>query len=257
MKIITSPKNEAIKAALKLKDKDYFWWEGLNFYNEIEKERKEVEILFIEEEIFRDRLNESINIKSKEIFIVSQRVFEKLSSTKSPQGIGGLIKRPSYNIENLIKEGGNIFYLAGLQDPGNVGAIIRIADAFGFSGIIYEKRGACPFNEKSVRSSTGSILRVPCLEGDIVSLCQLKESGFNIFFLTASSKVSKNIYEIKSNRKNVFVLGQEGKGIDIAFDYKEDIYIPIKEGVDSLNVSVTAGIVGFYINSLGAKVEKY
>lgn len=248
MRFINSVKNEIVKETLKIREQDFFWWEGFNFFNEIEKVGCEVERVFIENEVFEDKLKDKIGPKFKNVFIVSKKVFEKLAFTKSPQGVGGIIKKARYNLKELIKDKGSFFYLAGLQDPGNVGAILRIADAFGFKGIIYEKRGASPYNEKSVRASAGSILRVPTLEGDINTLSDLKRYGYEIFFLDVSSKSAKKIQEIKISDKNVFVLGQEGQGIDLDFKEKLDVYIPMKKDVDSLNVAVTAGIVAFYAN---------
>ncbi len=255
MKAITSIHNEKIKEVLKLRDKDFFWWEGYNFYTEILKEGTFVENIFVEEDFYKNQLRERLDINYGESFIVSKRVFEKLSFTQSPQWIGGIIEKPNYNANGLLKKGGDFFYLAGLQDPGNVGAIIRIADAFHFKGIIYERRGSSPYNEKSVRSSTGSILRVPCIEGNIDTLYSFKEAGYGIYFLTSSSNIAKDINKIGFKKRNVFVLGQEGQGIDINFQHKEDVYIPISKKVDSLNVSVTAGIVAFYLR-LGVKGEK-
>lgn len=249
MKIINSVKNEIIKETLKIREEDFFWWEGFNFFYEIKKVGCEVERIFIEYEVFEDKLKDKIGPKFKNVFIVSKKVFEKLTFTKSPQGVGGIIKKPMYDLRKLIKSKGNFFYLAGLQDPGNVGAIVRIADAFNFNGVIYEKRGASPYNEKSVRASVGSILRIPTLVGDVNVLSDFKKEGYDIFFLNPSSKKSKKIQEIKISDKNVFVLGQEGQGIDLDFQDKSDIFIPMKEGVDSLNVAVTAGVVAFYVNS--------
>ncbi|MCX7991656.1 MAG: RNA methyltransferase [Proteobacteria bacterium] len=254
MKLISSVQNETIKNVIKLREDDFFWWEGYNFYNEIIKEKIEVEILFVEEEFYLKKLGNKISLKFKDGYLVSKRVFQKLSFTRSPQWIGGMIRKPSYRLDEVLKKGENFFYLAGLQDPGNVGAIVRIADAFSFDGIVFEKRGVSPYNEKSVRASAGSILRVPCLEGDTCFLYKFREEGYRIFFLTTST-TAKKIVKVRFGDKNVFVLGQEGQGIDFDFEGKEDIAVPMKRGVDSLNVSVTAGIVAFY-KSLEVSFEK-
>lgn len=247
MKIINSASNEIIKDTIKLRNEGFFWWEGFNFYQEIINTATEVERIFVVEDFFRNKLGGKITVKCHDVFLVSNRVFDKLSFTKTPQGIGGIIKKPKIEIKSFLSKKGNFFYLAGLQDPGNVGAIVRVADAFNFKGVIYEKRGASPFNEKSVRASAGSILRVPVIEGDVSLLSLLKDKGFKIFFLNIAHKCNKKIYDIKTNEKNVFVFGQEGKGIDLIFDDKEEVYIPMRAGIDSLNVAVSAGILAFYI----------
>ncbi len=251
MKIISSTDNQTIRKIIKERENRFFWWEGYKFYHEIEKESKKSHILVIEQAFYKEKLGEKVNISFDELLIVSERVFKKLSCTKTPQGIGGMVEIPHWRLNELASLNGNIFFLAGLQDPGNVGSIIRIADAFSFSAVIYEKTGVSPYNEKAVRASTGSILRVPCMEGDAETLQRLYDLGFKIFFLTTSGRPSNNIKDIELSAKNVFVLGQEGGGINISFLNKINLYIPMKKGVDSLNVSVTAGIVGFLASQGG------
>lgn len=248
--MITSPQNEKIKhIKLMQKTKDFYWWEGDKFFAEILKAHIMPEMIVLTKEFYNKNEKAVKSLGIKNVFVVSDAVFKSLSFTKSPQGIGGLNHVPQYCIKDFTKELKPCFYLAGVQDPGNVGTIIRVVDAFDLGGVIYEKRGAFPYNEKAVRSSAASILRVPCLLGDSETLKFMYEKGFFIFFLTPHRKEGKNIRDIESSilNRGVFVLGQEGKGIDFRLSEATNLYIPMAGKAESLNVAVTAGILAYIL----------
>lgn len=247
MSVVTSANNEKIKEIKRLrKEGEFYWWEGRKFFEEIVKENTPLELLVVSDGLLNAE-NIILKIHARQVLTVSEKVFKSLSFTESPQGVGGLIKIPRNALDILKKWDGPIFYLAGVQDPGNVGSIVRIADAFGLSGIIYEKRGASPFNEKAVRASAGSILRVRCVEADREALKMLIKSGNEVFILSPHAEGGVNMAELVSLRKKktVFVLGQEGRGVDFKIEGAKKIYIPMSGHIDSLNVAITAGIVGF------------
>ncbi len=253
MTVITSQNNENIKHIKKIReDNNFFWWEGIKFFNEVIKESVKVKYLVITQKHFlkHEKLMKNLCIENK--IIVSEKVFEKMSYTKTPQGVGGIIERKKWTIEEILTKAGAIFFLDGLQDPGNVGTIIRIADAFGFAGVLYKKNGASPYNEKAVRSSAGSILRVPCYcieDNDIEKLTTQKRP---LYLLDADATNAMSIKQIqKESLKNgIFFLGKEGTGLETPIPKATKIYIPIKKHVDSLNVAVTAGILAYIIGEI-------
>lgn len=253
MKFISSPKNEEIKVVKELRENpNYYWWEGIKFFLEIIKEKPDLKYLILTENIKSIFDKELTKLSMERTLIVSEKVFEKLSFTKTPQGIGGIIKKKHWKLDDILNFEGPLFFLDGLQDPGNVGTIIRIADAFGFNGVIYKKNGVSPYNEKAVRSSTGSILRVPCYCIEDKEIEKISQSNKEIFFLDTDIKKSTDIrlIPVEKLRKGIFFLGKEGTGLETELERGQKIFIPINKSVDSLNVAVTAGIVGFLAGSI-------
>ncbi len=245
---IQSSQNEKIKELKKRQgERTFYWWEGERFFEEVMKCEVTPHTLVYTERFFDKKGAAMEKMPAQVKLCVSERVFKSVSFTEHPQGIGGLIDTPSFSLPELTVKNLPLFYLAGLQDPGNVGTIVRIAEAFGFGGVIYERRGVSPYNEKAVRSSAGSILRVKCLEGNSQTLTLLKKRGYNIFFLTPRDSGARYAETVKKKigKKVVFVLGQEGRGIDFALDGAEKLYLPMSKDVESLNVAVAAGIIGY------------
>jgi TrmH family RNA methyltransferase len=254
MKVITSPNNETIKMIKHLRENDnVFWWEGVKFFEEVIKESAKVKYLLLTQENMFKYEKEIKNLLVNNLIVVSERIFEKISYTKTPQGIGGIIERKKWTLEDILKKEGPIFFLDGLQDPGNVGTIIRISDAFGFSGVLYKKNGVSPYNEKAVRSSAGSILRVPCYCIGDDEIEKLEVQTRPLYLLDADANSAINIKKIKKEKlKNgIFFLGKEGKGLEVTLPKATRIFIPIKEQVNSLNVAVTAGIVAYILGEVG------
>ncbi|MCX7771390.1 MAG: RNA methyltransferase [Proteobacteria bacterium] len=245
---IDSPKNEHIKKIKKLRsEEDFYWWEGTKFFYEILKEKETVSLLVLTNKLYETLKNKLNIIGIDKIYIVKEDIFKKISYTITPQGIGGIMKKKIYTLSQILSKEGPIFFLDGLQDPGNVGTIVRIADAFNFSGILYRKTGVSPYHEKAVRSSTGSILRVPCYSMNDDELKNLKGNNRPLFFLEPDLESTQKIQDLSKEelKKGIFFLGREGSGFEIQIEGAKKIYIPMSKRVDSLNVAVTAGIVGF------------
>lgn len=248
MKVIESTKNEKVKEIKRLQiDKRFFWWEGERFFEELIKDKIQSEIMVVTEKFLNKHKIYFDSKIFKDILVVKETVFNHISHTESPQGIGGLVTVPHFSLKELVNKDSPIFYLAGIQDPGNVGTIVRVSDAFNFSGIIYEKRGASPYSEKAVRSSAGSILRVKCVIGDATTLTSLARQGYAIFFMTPDKNSAEDISKIAKEelKKGVFVLGNEGSGIDFKLSVARNIFIPMTGRTESLNVAASATIVGF------------
>lgn len=246
---INSSKNEQIKKIKKLREEEgFFWWEGFKFFYEILKENQPIYKLILTQcnlEYLKHMIG---TVKTGTIYIVSDDVFKKISYTVSPQGIGGILEKKIYKLPDIYSNDEKpIFFLDGLQDPGNVGTIIRIADAFNFAGVIYRKNGVSPYHEKAVRSSTGSILRVPCYCIEDSELLTLTKLDRPIFFLDPNAKESLNIKKLCKTelKRGIFFLGKEGSGFEIEIKGAKKIHIPMTNKIDSINVAITAGIVGF------------
>lgn len=165
--VITSTSNEQIKKLIQLKEKSKvrkttgtFTVEGKKMFVEIPAE--DLVSVYVSETFLKE--NGKL-VKDKKYQIVSDQVFKKISDTVTPQGIVAVVKQKSYSIDYIIekrnKEKSCIVVLDRLQDPGNMGTIVRTGEAAGISGIIMSKDSADIYNPKVIRSTMGSIFRVP------------------------------------------------------------------------------------------------
>ncbi|GAA0483882.1 RNA methyltransferase [Salinibacillus aidingensis] len=176
---------------------------------------------------------------------VSEKVFTTLTSTETPQGIMAEVEMKQSKVpENARK----LVLLDAIQDPGNLGTMIRTADALGFDGIILGRGCVDLFNDKVIRSTQGSFFHLPILFKDLYSeMDALKEDGFSIWATALRNAVS--IEEQSVPEKVAVILGNEGNGVQASLLEKADqsVYIPIKGEAESLNVSIAAGIMMYKI----------
>lgn len=179
------------------------------------------------------------------LYPVSEKVMQSVAETESPQGILGVIRHLVWDIKDVTKGRGAVVIACGLQDPGNLGTIIRTADAGEVSGVITTESTVDIYNPKVIRATMGSIFRVPVLKvRDIMDLISdLKKEGYQIIATTAHSKAS--YLDIDYMKPTAFLIGQEGSGLpdDIIKMADIKVFIPMKEGVESLNAAVSASIL--------------
>ena len=185
-------------------------------------------------------------LKGKKFDVVSDSIFETLSDTKTPQGILAVVKQQPYSFEELLGKDRASFLLIldHLQDPGNLGTILRTVDSIGLNQIIVSKGTADAFNSKVVRSTMGAIFRIKIIE--VENLAQaIKEMRKHHFKLMVTSLQTKNsIYDIDFNKK-IIVIGNEANGVskEIQDMADEKAKIPMLGRTESLNASVAAGVV--------------
>lgn len=185
------------------------------------------------------------------ILRTTDRLFAGVSATESPQGIAALAQPRAWAFDELLR--GNVplvVVLAGVQDPGNVGTILRSAEAFGATGAIATRGTADPWAPKVLRASAGSAMRVPILSGLAapIVLAQLRVSGLKVFAAT-SRKVPGSAghapHEVDLRDPLAIVVGNEGAGLPAEIERSADasILIPLVGGVDSLNAAVAASVL--------------
>lgn len=178
--------------------------------------------------------------------IVSESVFCHMSDTKAPQGILGVGRQPAYTLENLL--GGPqplILVLEDLQDPGNVGTILRTAEAAGAAGVILSRQSADLFGPKAVRSTMGSIYRIPFYYADDLpeTVKKIKQNGYMTY---AADLAGAQVYDEKDyTGKTALLIGNEGNGLSPKLLALADasVYIPMEGRVESLNAAMAAGIL--------------
>ena len=252
MQVITSKDNETIKNIKKLKDRKYrneqglYIIEGIKMVKEAIEENAEIEKVVICEdcsnsgEIEQKMLYE---IAKYNCIYVNSKVFNYLTDVVAPQGILAVIKKPAKDTKVDYSED-IILALDGIQDPGNLGTILRTADSANLKQIIVSKETADAYNPKVVRSTMGAILRIKIIESDDL-LKTLKEAKKNRFKVVATSlDTNDSIYDIEYNKK-VIVIGNEANGVSKEVQDLADnkVKIPMLGKTESLNASVAAGIM--------------
>ena len=178
--------------------------------------------------------------------IVSDSVFRQMSDTQTPQGILTVLRRPSYTLEDIL--GGKnplVMVLEDLQDPGNAGTILRTGEGAGVSGVLLTRTCVDITNPKVIRSTMGSVYRIPFLYVEsVVSLTQeLKKHNIRTF---AAHLKGRNSYDQESyTGGTAFLIGNEGKGLTEEAANSADclIRIPMCGKVESLNAAMASGIL--------------
>lgn len=257
---ITSSSNQFVKDIKKLKKRRNRWKEkkyiveGFKIIEEAINENVKLNyIIFSEEVLNTNQYNNIIgqinNITDSKITVVevSKEIFEELSDTETPQGVLGILGFENNIYDNLKTndDKSTYIFLDGIQDPGNLGTIIRSADAFNIDGIILGEGCVDPYNLKVVRSTMGSIFRTPiypCNE-EMCNLEMLKENGFNLVALDLKGTDLKN--EPLDSNKNIFIIGNESNGVseELLLSANKRIKIPMPGKAESLNAGVAASII--------------
>lgn len=183
--------------------------------------------------------------------LFSDEVFRSLSDTVSPQGIMALIKQPSHSLDDIIQKKGEaalFLLLDDIRDPGNLGTIVRTAEAAGSAGIIMSPGCVDIFNPKVIRSTMGSIYRVKFAQSSLCgAISILKKAGVNVYAASLDADINYN--EEKYGKKNAFVIGNEAAGVsrEVMERVDKKIKIPMEGSVESLNAAVSAAIIMYGI----------
>lgn len=259
---IESKGNATIKAVRKLKEKKnrneskLYLVEGFRLLEEAFKSGKRVEQVFYvpgKSEDF-DRYIAPY-LRTEEIYSVPEPILKELTSTIHPQGVVGVVSMDTVagpKAEELEKNP-LFLYLDGLQDPGNLGTIIRSAHAAGAGGILLGRNTVDPYSDKVIRSSMGSIFYVPLYQEAETELEKLLSSGYKL--AVTSLDAERTIYEENLTQNLVLVIGNEGNGVSQELQEKAQVLlkIPMPGGAESLNAAVAASIILFeQVRQIGA-----
>ncbi|WP_226036472.1 TrmH family RNA methyltransferase [Aquibacillus saliphilus] len=183
-------------------------------------------------------------ITNVDVVYVSDNVFKSITDTKTPQGIAAVVAMKQPELKDFSK----LILIDAVQDPGNLGTIIRTADAAGFDGVVLGDGTVDLYNEKVIRATQGSIFHLPIFQENLhVEITDLKEKGFQVWASTLVG--AKQFQTMPIPEKVALIVGNEGSGIDpsIIEQADEKVHIPIYGQAESLNVSVAAGILIYYI----------
>lgn len=252
MDIISSKENNLVKHIKKLKDKKYrdeaqeYVVEGIKMIKEAIEENAEISQIVIcenctENEIIpKDLMYE---IAKFECIYVTEKIFSTISNVNTPQGILAIIKIENKNIQINYNQD-IILVLDDIQDPGNLGTILRTADSIGLNQIIVSKGTADCYNPKVVRSTMGAIFRINIIECDDLekTLKDIKKHKFQV--VVTSLQTEKSFYDIDYNKKAI-IIGNEANGVEQQIQNLADVKvkIPMLGKTESLNASIATGIV--------------
>lgn len=253
MNKIESKENVKVKLLQKLKLKKYreefnqSVVEGLRVVLQVIDYGKEPQMIFFEENYFSSDANckalyEKYPDKS---YMLPEKLFSNISDTINPQGILAVFEKPKSNLEEVLGASFcRMILLDGIQDPGNVGTIIRTAESAGFDAIFYTKGTVDIFSEKVNRASMGANFYLPIMPLSTSEMEYIKSKGIKIF-CTMLDKQSKDYSKVDYGCKYMIALGNEANGIqvEIANLADEKIHIPMRGRAESLNVAVAGGIV--------------
>jgi RNA methyltransferase, TrmH family len=175
--------------------------------------------------------------------VVPDELFQAVVSTESAQGVLALVEPPTWAVDQLFRGRSLVVILDGVQDPGNAGTIVRAAEAFGASGVMFLKGSVSPFNPKTLRASAGSLFRLPFLHGldADVARAALRQRRVDVYAATPDGE--KILHEVDLTRKTALLVGSEAQGVSAKMrGCAIDLRIPTS-GVESLNAAVAASVI--------------
>lgn len=178
--------------------------------------------------------------------IVSKEVFARMSDTRTPQGVLCVVRRPGYSLEQLLRtDAPLLMVLEDLQDPGNLGTIIRTGEAAGITGVIMNAGTADLFNPKTIRATVGSIFRVPFLYVEDLpqTVEKLRQKGVSVYAAHLEGKIYYD--NVSFMGPTAFLVGNEGNGLTGETAARADQYlkIPMEGRIESLNAAVAASLL--------------
>lgn len=251
---VTGLQNPVVKAAAELKQKKYrtqnglYLAEGLRTAEEAVAYKAVETLFYVATDDERSmRLLEDAAAQNIKLVCVSENVMKKIADTETPQGIIAVCKMRQPKLENLLASGKMLLVLDRVGDPGNIGTMLRTADAAGIGGLVLLKGCADIYAPKTVRSSMGSLFHIPVLSGvseqEFVSAA--KKAGYDL--LVTCLDGADNLYKADLSGRIAFVMGNEAGGVSETLLEKADkrVYIPMAGRAESLNVAMAAGIVMF------------
>lgn len=252
-RVITSTANEKVKRLVNLSQKSklrhsegVFIAEGMKMF--LEAPQQQISEAYVSEGFLEKNAPEKLNNIRYEI--VSDEVFKKISDTQTPQGILCVMKMPRYTLDGMLcagKDAPLILLLEDIQDPGNLGTIMRTGEGAGIDGVIMTKKTVDIFNPKVIRSTMGSIYRVPFITtDDILSTIRgLKSCGVKVY--AAHLDGSADYDTCDYTEPAAFLIGNEANGLRSETAAAADccVRIPLQGQAESLNAAVAAAVLAY------------
>ena len=250
--MISSTSNSKVKEAAALakkaryrKETGLFVVEGLKMFSELPKERAEA--VYVTERFLEQDGHKALLKGIRKVETVTEDVLKAMSDTQTPQGVLALVKQYSYSLEDILKVPGpaHLMILETIQDPGNLGTILRAGEGAGVTGVIMNGATADIYNPKVIRSTMGSIYRVPFVYVEDLKevLTRLKQEKIRLF---AAHLAAEKDYDEEDYKGSIgFLIGNEANGLEEETAAMADVYIriPMLGRVESLNAAVASSVL--------------
>jgi TrmH family RNA methyltransferase len=248
---VTSAANPLVKdlkrAVARGSTTDEGWWVAETFNLLTEALRSEVRIPVV---VSADSVKETVErriveLADSRLVVIPDSLFESLATTETTQGVIALVEPPEWPLEQLFTGQSLVIVLDGVQDPGNAGAIVRAAEAFGATGVVFVKGTASPFHPRTLRASAGSLFRIPFAAGIDAQAARaaLEENRVHVYAAMPFTGRERPVPEADLERRCAILIGSEGRGVSEELHrMAEEIAIPTA-GVESLNAAVAAAVL--------------
>jgi len=250
MKIITSKDNPTYKSALKLTKKKHRDEQGMYLLEGVKPLEDALAMGINIRNIFVcEGFEDEFDFPAKVTLALERKLFENLSDTRTSQGVIAVVEKINYSAEAFAEvagaENSNIVVLDRLQDPGNIGTVIRTAEAAGYKGILLISGSGDVYSPKVVRAAAGSLFRMPVIYIENTQEAVKLLKSINKRIVTTSLDTETYYYEADLTKNIALVIGNEGQGVSGEFLDSSDIKIkiPMAGSIESLNAAVAAGIL--------------
>jgi RNA methyltransferase, TrmH family len=245
LKYIESVKNPKVKAWKKLltkKERDqsgHYLIEGFHLVEEALKEQIVLEVI-VNQDI---EMPVHLNLDGTEVVYVNEDVMKAICDTETPQGVAAVCEKRIDRMENVKME--RLLLLDRVQDPGNLGTLIRTADAAGMDAIILGEGCADPYNPKVVRATQGSLFHLPVIKRNLATF--MDEIDIPIYGTALEDAIP--FKQVEPTENFALLVGNEGQGVseELLGKTTKNLYIPIYGKSESLNVGIAAGILMYYL----------
>ena len=257
MKHLSSKKNQEVKAWKKLQTAkgrrlaNQYMIEGWHLVEEAILASQQISLIMVEEAMIEEvgqRLPQIVSYEYEQVSI-SREIVEELSNTPSPQGIFAVIDMQVKDVRmDNVEQDSRWILLDGIQDPGNMGTIIRTADAAGYDGIVLGSGCVDVYNDKVIRSTQGSLWHLSIIEKPLEEVIRLLQNHQVKVYAAALDDSALSYREIDHQHSQAYIIGNEGQGIsaEILAMADQTVYIPMKGQAESLNAGIAASILMFH-----------
>ncbi|KJS87954.1 MAG: hypothetical protein JM58_02485 [Peptococcaceae bacterium BICA1-8] len=254
MEIINSEQNKWIKKLKALNKRKYrqeyqqFIIEGSRMCKDAILLNADIEVLLVSETDFKlPNIQEVLTLFSGKILLVERKLLENHLATVNPQGIAAIISMPKWDMFSSINRGTTFLILDGIQDPGNLGTIIRTSLGAGVDAVFCLKGTVDIYNDKTLRSTMGAVFKIPVYYPEDTKLLLDKLRENDIKLILAEVEASTYYFQVNYPEKIALVLGSEAFGLQQIMQGDSSVKIPLKPGAESLNVAVAGSIIIYEI----------
>lgn len=259
--MITSTSNAQVKALSKLiknararRQQQVYIVEGIRMFRETPEDR--IEKIYASESFAKEH---EVLLEGKDWEMLSDAVFASVSDTKTPQGVLCLVKMSENRLEDMLQQKNGLWLiLENVQDPGNLGTMFRTGEGAGIAGVIMDRSTVDIYNPKTIRSTMGSIYRMPFYyaEDILKAIRKIKDAGIKVY--AAHLDGEKSYDEEDYAFSCAFLIGNEGNGLREETSKMADHYIiiPMSGEVESLNAAIAASVLMFEVKRQRRNTEK-